>query len=125
MSDDTLRDHLEAPFNRGSLKDATASGTHRNPACGDQVTLYLKIEESIVRKAWQQVSGCLLCQASASVLCEKLEQMNIAEAGLISEAEFLQWIGIRVSPGRLACCLLPLRTLRPLLAPFISVGTKS
>jgi len=118
MNDDTLRDHLENPCNRGLLRTATLTGTKRNPVCADEVTLSLKVEASIIEEAWHQVRGCLLCRASASVLCEKLQRMSLSDAKLLSDNDALTWIGFTVSPGRIRCCVLPVQTLQQLLISY-------
>ncbi len=80
MNEDTFRDHIESPCHRGVPHHPTLSGTLRNPACGDEVTLYLKLDGDVIVEAWHQVRGCLLCKASASILCEYLDKMRITDA---------------------------------------------
>ena len=116
MSSDTIRDHLESPFRCGVLPNATVLGSMRNPACGDEVTLFLRIDEDVVLEVWHRVRGCLLCKAAASILCEKSAGMKLKEVAGISENDMLEWIGIPITPGRVQCCVLAARTLQSLLA---------
>ncbi len=118
MNEDTFRDHIERPCHRGAPQDATLSGTLRNPACGDEVTLYLKLDGDVIVEAWHQVRGCLLCKASASILCEHLDQMCVTEAKRISHDRMIQLIGISITPGRTQCCTLPLVALQNMLTSF-------
>jgi len=120
MNEDTFRDNIENPCHRSVLPDATLSGTLRNPACGDEVTLYLKIDGDVIVEAWHQVRGCLLCKASASVLCEHLDKMHVTDAKLISHDKMIQLIGISVTPVRTQCCTLPILTLHNVLTSFES-----
>ena len=115
MNEDILRDHLEAPFHEGIHPAATVIRTKRNPTCGDEVTLSLVIERDHIIEAWQTVRGCLLCRASASILCEHLQEMHLTEARILTENDALKWVEIPISPGRRGCCTLPLATLLELL----------
>lgn len=115
MNEDVLRDHLETPFHDGLPSNATVVKSKRNPTCGDEVTLSLIIESDHIVAAWQQVRGCMLCKASASILCERLQDVSLSEAQAISEQDALNWIEIPVTPGRRGCCTLPVLTLKELL----------
>lgn len=115
MNEDILRDHLEAPFHEGIHPAATVIRTKRNPTCGDEVTLSLVIEKDHVIEAWHCVRGCLLCRASASILCEQLQGMSLESVRILKENDALIWIDIPVSPGRRGCCTLPMATLLELL----------
>jgi len=114
VNDDIMRDHLERPFHCGVLQDASVIWSKRNPACGDEVTLSLKIKSDMIVEAWHQVRGCLLCKASASILCEHLQSIPMDQAAKISEEDVIQWTGINITPGRRRCCTLPLWALREL-----------
>lgn len=116
MDDDVIRDHMERPFHYGILPNASLVGTKRNPACGDEVTLSLLIINNVILEAWHQVRGCLLCKASASILCEHLQGLPLDHANAISENDAIAWTGIEISPGRRACCALPVLTLLELLS---------
>lgn len=115
VNEDVIRDHLEKPFHRGPIKDASIIWSKRNPTCGDEVTLSLRISNETIIEAWHQVRGCMLCKASASILCEHLQNVPIRQAQEISDADIIQWIGITISPGRRGCCALPVWTLNELL----------
>jgi nitrogen fixation NifU-like protein len=115
MSTDAIRDHLESPFHCGVLTTPTICGSSRNPACGDEVTLYLRIIDGAVNEMWHQAKGCLLCKAAASILCERTACMSLQEVAAISEADMLEWIGIPITPGRVQCCTLAVHTLQSIL----------
>lgn len=115
MDDDVIRDHLEQPFHLGKLRGASAIWSKRNPACGDEVSLSLRISGHEIVDAWHEVRGCMLCRAAASILCEHLSGQTLMQADMLSEAEMLTLTGIEISPGRRGCCVLPLWTLKELL----------
>ncbi len=121
MESDTLQDHLRCPCNCGVMDNASAVGTLRNPACADEVTLYLKIENEVIIAAWHQVRGCLLCKASASILCEKLEAMRLNDAWKLCQSDVRQWISFPLTPGRIDCAALPFNTLKQTLQVMTTV----
>ena len=41
-------DHFEHPRNVGELADATAVAQMENPACGDVMKLWLRVEERLI-----------------------------------------------------------------------------
>ncbi len=53
----------------GKLADATKSVTVDNPLCGDRVTFDVRIgADGTIAAVGHTVKGCVLCQASASVI---------------------------------------------------------
>jgi nitrogen fixation protein NifU and related proteins len=52
----------------GSLANADASVTLDNPFCGDRVTMEVTLVENRIDQLAHNVRGCLLCNASASVI---------------------------------------------------------
>jgi len=115
VDEDVIRDHLEKPFHYGIVQNPSIVGSKRNPACGDEVTLSLRISNEIIVEAWHQVRGCMLCKAAASILCEHLQNVPVGQAQEISDSDIVQWTGINITPGRKGCCALPVWTLHELL----------
>ena len=58
----------------GRLANATATGTAHNPTCGDKVTVHLELDsDGRVTAVAQEAKACVLTQASASILGERLK----------------------------------------------------
>lgn len=51
-----------------------------NPLCGDRVTVYLKIEDGVVRDAAFEGVGCAIAKASASLMTDALKGLTVDEA---------------------------------------------
>ena len=72
MSDDLYQQeiirHARDESNRGRLDDVDASATVDNPMCGDRVTVDLKLSNGTVAKISHHTRGCVLCNASATLL---------------------------------------------------------
>lgn len=75
----------------------------------------LATPEGTISEAWFLAEGCILTQASASILVEKIEGMTIDEAKAISAEEMLELVGDCPGLSRQRCLLLPWRALQTAL----------
>lgn len=106
-------DHYEDPYNRGECPHATHCEEGKNPLCGDKVRIELELDDSgKVRQAWFNGEGCVISQASASMLMERIEGMTIDELKQFSAPEMLELFGPRLTPNRQKCCLLSWRVVQ-------------
>jgi nitrogen fixation NifU-like protein len=74
------------PKNAGPMKDATVKATAGSPACGDIISIYLKIDEErdFILKASFESYGCAANIATASILTEMIMGKTMQEAWSIS-----------------------------------------
>lgn len=75
-----VMDHFMNPRNVGEIEDPSGVGEVGNPACGDMMRLYLKIEDGRVVDAKFRTFGCGAAIASSSMLTEMIKGKTIAEA---------------------------------------------
>jgi nitrogen fixation NifU-like protein len=75
-----ILDHYKRPRNRGALDPHTVRQEGVNPSCGDELELYLLIEEERVKEARFIGEGCAISQASASMMTQALKGLSLAEA---------------------------------------------
>jgi nitrogen fixation NifU-like protein len=109
-------DHYEDPYHRGHCEHASHAHEDDNPLCGDVVRVELAVDgEGRIRQAWFEGEGCVISQASASMLMEKLEGKSVAEAQKFSAQEMLDLFGPRLTPNRQKCCLLSWRVMQTAL----------
>jgi NifU-like protein involved in Fe-S cluster formation len=66
----TVMDHFLNPRNTGELSDCTHRAFVRNPVCGDQVKLTLKVVDGVVADARVKTFGCAAAIAASSALTE-------------------------------------------------------
>lgn len=87
MYSDVVQDHFEHPRNVGVLERADAEAEVMNPACGDIMRLYLKIEGNRIVEAKFQTQGCPAAIAAGSMTTDMLVDMTLeAAAGLTRDA---------------------------------------
>lgn len=106
-------DHYEDPYHRGPLETATHEHEGKNPLCGDVIQIHLRLSpEGRVDEAWFEGEGCVISQASASMLTEKVEGKTLEEVKGFSADEMLELFGPRLTPNRQKCCLLSWKVLQ-------------
>ncbi len=84
MYNSTILNHFEKPRNAGEISDATAVAEVTNPACGDILKLWVRIENGKVSEAKFKASGCVPSVACGSALTEMIKGVliaNLAEVG--------------------------------------------
>jgi nitrogen fixation NifU-like protein len=115
----TLMDHYRYPRNRGTLDNADFKSGLYNPSCGDKVSMEGCVQEGILTKVVFEGTGCVISQATASLLTEVLVGKSIQDIAALDN-EFLHTIlGMELGPIRFKCALLPLQALQEGLATFI------
>ena len=75
-----VMDHFRNPRNVGVLEDANGVGTVGNAKCGDIMTMYLKIEDDIVKDVKFETFGCGSAIASSSMATELIKGKPVEEA---------------------------------------------
>jgi nitrogen fixation protein NifU and related proteins len=73
-------DHYRRPRNKGEIPGADLEEHLLNPLCGDEVTVYARVEDGRVVEVRFAGRGCAISQASASMLTGRLAGKSLAEA---------------------------------------------
>jgi nitrogen fixation NifU-like protein len=68
-----ILDHCKHPRNFRELANPTCSAQGHNPLCGDQLKLYVAIENGVIKDVSFIGSGCCISKASASLLTESVK----------------------------------------------------
>ncbi len=82
-----ILDHYRNPRNRGELPTPPA---HRiegfNPLCGDEVVLYIDVEEGRIADVKISGQGCSISQSSASMMSSAVKGRTVPEARALIRA---------------------------------------
>lgn len=117
-----ILDHSRSPRNFHALPDADHQAFGRNPLCGDQVTVFVKLKGDVIEDIAFQGSGCAIAKASASVMTSALKGKTLVEARQLFE-QFQELIktgavpcqelgklsvfgGVHRYPARVKCAIL-------------------
>ncbi len=112
--------HYEEPYHNEPFADATHQQRVDNPVCGDSVELQLGVsEDGIITQAWFTGTGCVISQASASMLVEFIESKSLEELSCFSAESMLNLFQARLTPRRQQCCLLAWQAFRQLSSKIV------
>jgi nitrogen fixation protein NifU and related proteins len=133
MYKENVMDHYKNPRNKGILKDCSVKHKEVNPLCGDEITIYLLIddngganeknegtiiEKQIIKDVKFEGHGCAISQASISLLTDYIKEMTIKEVTNLSKDDILSLLGIQITHNRMKCALLSLKTVQVGLNEF-------
>src|ERR671915_1775580 len=75
-----ILDHNRRPRNFRELADADRRSEGRNPLCGDQLTVWVKMSGDRIEDASFMGSGCAISKASASMMTAAIKGKTRSEA---------------------------------------------
>ena len=82
---DLILDHNRAPQNFRRMEYANRRVEGINPLCGDRLTVWLRMEEGVIKDAAFQGSGCAISKASASLMTSAVKGKTREEAEALFE----------------------------------------
>ncbi|MDQ3919981.1 MAG: SUF system NifU family Fe-S cluster assembly protein [Acidobacteriota bacterium] len=139
-----ILDHNKKPRNFRELEGANRTAEGFNPLCGDQLTVYMLLDEGVVRDLSFVGTGCAISKASASMMTQALKGRTREEALALFE-EFHRMVtgeldeeaeenhlgrlkifaGVRDYPARVKCASLPWHTMHAALEGEDSATTEN
>ena len=82
---EVILDHNKSPRNFRAMTHANRRAEGYNPLCGDHVTVFVQMENGVIRDISFQGSGCAISKASASMMTAELKGKNEAVAEALFE----------------------------------------
>ena len=128
-----ILEHNRSPRNYRVMDDADRQAEGNNPLCGDQLTVWLKLDGDVISEVSFQGLGCAISRASASLMTAAVKGKSRQEAeGLFERFHHLVtgkpepadpetlgklavFSGISGYPTRVKCASLPWHTLKAAL----------
>lgn len=84
---EVILDHGRHPRHFGGLADANREAEGKNPLCGDEIHLYLKVDkDGRIADVSFEGKGCAISVASASMMTELVKGKSVAAAKALMEA---------------------------------------
>ena len=75
-----ILEHYKKPRNRGMLESCTVEAHMRNPACGDEIKLQMRVEDDVIHDLRFLGEGCSISQASVSMMTTMLKDSSLDDA---------------------------------------------
>ena len=100
-----VMDHFMEPRNMGDIKDADAVGTVGNPACGDVMRLYIKVDGGKITDAKFKTFGCGAAIATSSMATEMIKDKSLDEALEITNEAVAEALD-GLPPNKMHCSVL-------------------
>ena len=75
-----LMEHNAHPDYKYALANATVSLEGQNPSCGDEMTLFLRLNDGVIDEASFTGHGCAVSQASADMMADLVTGETVEEA---------------------------------------------
>jgi len=138
-----ILDHNKKPRNFRVIEDANRHADGHNPLCGDQLKVYMKVENGLVEDVSFEGSGCAISKASASMMTQSVKGKTVDEAETLFD-EFHKMVtgeldeenepnalgrlkifaGVRDYPARVKCASLSWHTMHAALKGEESASTE-
>jgi nitrogen fixation protein NifU and related proteins len=127
-----ILDHNRRPKNYGALERATSRAEGRNPLCGDEVAVEVRIDGDTIEDVHFTASGCAVSRAAASIMTQAVKGKSRQEADRLFEqfhglvtgrfkptpiearamGEMAAFSGVSRFPVRVKCASMPWHTLQ-------------
>lgn len=118
---DNLLDHYENPRHHGGLENATISHEESNPLCGDRIRVDIKLsaDGTLIEDVSFSGDGCIISQASASLLMEEVAGKPITDIQKLERQDMLDMVGVQLTAARVKCAMLGLKVLKTGLYQYL------
>ncbi len=129
-----ILDHSKRPRNFREPQGANRTADGFNPFCGDKITLYLELEDDVVKDVGFSGSGCAISMASASLMTQSIKGKSAADVRQLFEGfhelvtgnpsesadsaqlgKLAVFSGVREFPVRVKCATLAWHTFKSAL----------
>ena len=119
MYNPTVMDHFQNPRNTGDMPDPDGVGQVGNPACGDVMRLFIRVEANRLVDIKCQVFGCAAAIACASAASEMVMGKSLDEASSLTREQVAAYLN-GLPEQKMACSNLAPDALRAAIEDFRS-----
>lgn len=130
----TIKDHNMSRHNKHKLEGYSMEVPGRNPSCGDEIELFLKLKDGMIEDASYTGVGCAISQASISIMIDLVRGKTLDEARKLCRLflnmirheplseeetekldEAMALMNVSNMPARVKCATMPWHTLEAAL----------
>lgn len=119
-----VMDHFKNPRNLGKIEDASTQATEGSIACGDMMTVYLKIEDDRITDIKFESYGCAANISTASMMTEVVKGLSLEEAKQITWKDIVERLG-GLPQIKYHCSNLAVDTLRKAIKAYEESAARS
>ncbi len=112
-----VMEHFMNPRNVGEIENADGVGEVGNPACGDMMRLYLKVEAGRIVDAKFRTFGCGAAIASSSMLTEMIKGKTVEEAQAITNQQVAEALD-GLPPVKIHCSVMAEQAVKSALDDY-------
>lgn len=124
MYNETITFYSKTPPNKQALEDFTVKYYEDNNICWDDLEVYLKIEDNIIKAFGFTWETAIITTACASILGESIIGQNVSEILKMDYKSIEELIEMEVSPRRRQASVLWLLTTRNAIHTYLNDGQK-
>lgn len=124
-----IMEHSKNPRNKGVSNQKDYISVHlKNPTCGDDIEISIKLNNGNLEDIRHQGTGCAICCSSASVMSIVLKNKSIDDANLIingfyqivqgndisqeiTMGDAIAYAGVSKFPARIKCATIPWKAI--------------
>ena len=113
----TILNHFKNPRHIGEIEDPDGTAVVGDPNCGDQIRLYLKIQDDKITDIRYKVFGCAAAIATTSILSELVINKGLDDVLAITDDDVIKAAG-GIPTRKAHCSLLGVVGLHTALAEY-------
>lgn len=106
-------EHYKNPRNTKRLDNSTHHTEVSNTTCGDEIELWLDVQDGIVKEVAHDTRGCAICVASMSMLSQWLKGKDLAKLDDMEDF-VLEQLQMEKGSGRIKCAMLSVEGVKSL-----------
>lgn len=115
---EVLLEHYKNPHNKGAILKPDLHKEDSNPLCGDMIEVFARIKDHKIDKITFEGKGCVISQASASMLTDELKGKTLKEVQDMTREDLLDLIGLQLTPTRVKCAMLSLTAIKKAIIDY-------
>ena len=114
---DKVMEHFRNPRNMGTMEKPDGTGEVGNPACGDVMTVQIKVKEGRITDIKFQTFGCVAAVATSSMITELAKGKTLEEVEKLSRIDVAESLG-GLPPIKMHCSNLAADALHAAIADY-------